>query len=368
LRPDRLDAFLTEAVALTRALQPDPQRLIPDPTLFPKGPPPDADLVDPAVAGGLSADERERCVSVMEENARNHARIISVTANLSYERKSHACASSNGMAGTAEGTQIWPSVDVTLRDEGDRRASEGDWSGARHVADLPDPKGLGERALALAAARLGAAKGPTKKATMVVDPRAAGNLVSRLLGPATASAIQQGRSFWAQKLGVRSVSPLLRIDDDPLLRRGLGSRPFDGEGIASRKLAIVADGALQTAYVDTYYGRKANMAPTTGSPSNRVIGLGDRNRDSWMASVGSGILVTGWLGGNADNNTGDFSFGAQGHLVEGGKLGAPVNEMNVTGNLLTLFASLVGTGNDPWTAGTILAPTLVFEGVQFSGA
>jgi PmbA protein len=368
LRPDNLDSFLSEAVALTRALQPDPQRLITDPSLYAKGAPPNLDVIDPKLVSGLSADEREQFVTQMEENARKHERVISVTANLSFEHAMSACASSNGLSGYAEGTQAWPSVDVTLRDEGDRRAADGDWFGARYAADLPSAVQLGQNGLALTVARLGSAKGPTKKTTMVVDPRAASNLISRLLGPATASSLQQGRSFWAGKLGKKVLSTKLRIDDDPFLTRGLGSRPFDGEGIASRKLPIIADGGLQTAYVDTYYGRKGGMAPTTGSPSNRVVALGDKGRDAWVKQVGKGILVTSWLGGNADNNSGDFSFGARGHLIEKGKIGAPIGEINVTGNLIELFASLAGVGNDPWKAGTILAPTLVFEGVQFSGA
>ena len=120
-------------------------------------------------------------------------------------------------------------------------------------------------------------------------------------------------------------------------------------------------------YVDTYYGSKLGARPTTGSGSNRVIELGTRGRDALIAAARDGIYVTSWLGGNMDPTTGDFSLGARGHLIEGGAIGAPCGEMNVTGNIVDLFSRLVEVGDDPWRYASTLAPTLVFEGVQFSG-
>ena len=113
---------------------------------------------------------------------------------------------------------------------------------------------------------------------------------------------------------------------------------------------------------------KLEMAPTTGGQSNWIFGLGDKGLTELVADAGEGILVTSWLGGNADHTTGDFSLGLRGHLVSGGQIGAPVGEMNVTGNLLELFGRLAAVGNDPWPYSTVRCPTLVFEGVQFSGA
>jgi PmbA protein len=109
------------------------------------------------------------------------------------------------------------------------------------------------------------------------------------------------------------------------------------------------------------------MSPTTGSPSNRVLNLGDKNRDALIAELEEGILITSWLGGNSDSATGDFSLGVRGHLIENGKVGAPVSEMNVTGNLLSLFRSLRALGNDPWKYSAMKVPTLVFDEVNFSG-
>jgi PmbA protein len=223
-------------------------------------------------------------------------------------------------------------------------------------------------ALELARNRLGSTKGPTKKTTMIVHPRAAGSIVGRLLGPLTGGSLQQRRSFWADLVNKESVSPILSIVDDPLIVRGLGSRPFDGEGISAKRLPIIEKGILQNYYIDTYYGKKLGMAPTTGSPSNRVMELGQKDLSGLISDLPEGILITSWLGGNSDGATGDFSLGVRGHLIEDGEIGAPVSEMNVTGNLLTLFQSLVAVGNDPWKFSPLKAPTLVFEDVNFSGA
>jgi PmbA protein len=203
---------------------------------------------------------------------------------------------------------------------------------------------------------------------MVVDSRAAAQLISRLLRPATARSVQQGRSFWAEILGEQAFSEKLTIIDDPLVVRGLGSRHYDREGIAARSIPIVEEGVAKNLYVDTYYGRKAGMTPTTGSPSNRRIATGSRSLDGLLSEAGEGVYVTSWLGGNADGTTGDFSLGLRGHLIENGEIGRPVGEMNVTGNLKDLFMRLEAVGNDPYPYSATLAPSLVFMDVDFSGA
>jgi PmbA protein len=203
---------------------------------------------------------------------------------------------------------------------------------------------------------------------MLVDSRAAASLVSRLLGSANARSVQQGRSFWAKLVGEQAFSKVLTLADDPLIRRGLGSRHYDSEGISARVTPIVESGVVANLYVDTYYGRKAGLAPTTGSPSNVRVQTGRQSLEQLLTEVGTGIFVTSWLGGNADGTTGDFSLGLRGHVIENGRVGRPVGEMNVTGNLRALFSRLELVGNDPYPYSTTLAPSLVFAGVDFSGA
>ncbi|MBT4504757.1 MAG: TldD/PmbA family protein, partial [Gemmatimonadetes bacterium] len=177
----------------------------------------------------------------------------------------------------------------------------------------------------------------------------------------------QNRSFLADKKDQQITSELLTIIDEPLLPRGLGSRRFDGEGISAKRMPICEKGVLRTYYVDTYYGRKLGWEPTTGGPSNIIVELGDKGLDELIADAGDGFYVDGWLGGNADPTTGDFSFGIRGHRIENGAKGAPITEMNITGNYLELLQNLVAVGNDPNPWSSFRTPTLVFENVEFSG-
>jgi PmbA protein len=169
-------------------------------------------------------------------------------------------------------------------------------------------------------------------------------------------------------MGEQAFSDKLTLIDDPLIPRGLASRHYDDEGISARRIPIVENGVVRNLYVDTYYGRKGEMAPTTGKASNRVVVPGDKSLEELLAAVGEGIYVTSWLGGNADGTTGDFSLGLRGHIIENGEVGRPVGEMNVTGNLLDLFTRLELVGNDTYPYSSTLAPSLVFSDVDFSGA
>jgi PmbA protein len=367
LRPERLQSFIKEAVALTRALQPDPHRKIPDPALFKDRPTVDLERQDPSIAK-ISREQREAWCAEMDARAHTDPRVISAESGLFSGESQGASASSNGFSGTWEGSYVGYNCTATVREGEDKRPEGSAVAVGRFLAGLPEPAKIAEKALARALTRLGSKKGPTIRATMVVDPEAAVSLISRALGPASAAAIQQGRSFWTGKLGQPLFGDKLTILDDPLIARGLGSRHFDGEGISAKRMPIVEKGVVKNLYVDTYYGRKLGMAPTTGSSSNRVVALGDRALADLLAQAGSGIYVTSWLGGNSDSTTGDFSLGLRGHLIENGKIGAPIGEMNVTGNLPTLYKSLIAVGNDPYPYSSLRAPTLVFEDVQFSGA
>ena len=367
LRPDRLAAFIREAVALTRALQPDPFRQIPDPALFEGRPAVDLDRVDPRLAA-LTGDQRLEWCAELDRAAHGDPRVLAVESGVFTGESEGASASSNGFRGAWEAAYVGYSAAVTVREGEDKRPEGSHFVVGRYLADLPAPAAVAEEALARALARLGAQRGPSARATMVVDRQAAVSLISRLLGPASAAAIQQGRSFYAGKRGQPLLGERLTVVDDPLIPRGLASRHFDGEGISARRLPIIRAGVVDNLYVDTYYGRKVGMDPTTGSPSNRVVTPGDRPLAQLLREADRGVYVTSWLGGNSDPTTGDFSLGLRGHLIEGGQIGAPVGEMNVTGNLAELFRGLVRLGDDPYPYSSLRAPSLVFEGVQFSGA
>lgn len=366
LNPERLGGFLKEAVAITTALEPDAQRRITPARLFADRPDVDLELVDGTVQT-LDRDQRMAWCEVLDANARRHERVISATSAVYDGTLTTATVSSNGFSGAQESTYCWLGASVTLSDQGDRRAADSYFAGAPHVADVPEAASVAATALERALVRLESQKGPTIRATMVVDARAAAQLIGRLVGPANARSVQQGRSFWANLIGEQAFSSQLTIIDDPLIVRGLGSRLYDSEGIAAHVLPIVEAGTVRNIYVDTYYGRKAGMEPTTGTPSNLRVGVGERSLEKLLGDAGDGVYVTSWLGGNADGTTGDFSLGLRGHLIENGQIGRPVGEMNVTGNLRDLFARLEAVGNDPYPYSTTLTPSLVFSGVAFSG-
>jgi PmbA protein len=293
--------------------------------------------------------------------------ILSVTTGVSDTGAESVLVHTNGFEGSRRGTDLWISADVTVKDPNGRRPEESAASGARFRADVEPPSAVGRRAAERALSRVGSVKGGSAVQPMAVDARSAGRIVAALIGPLGAAAIQQKRSFVEGKVGAAIGSPLLDITDDPLVVRGLGSRNYDGEGIAARSFPVFEAGVLRNYYVDTYYGRKLGIPPTTARTSNLGWRLGPRSQPELLAAMGDGILVTGFLGGNSNGTTGDFSLGVRGFRVRGGKIAEPVGEMNVSGNHLELWNRLAAVGNDPYRYSAMRTPTLVFDGVQFAG-
>ena len=254
-----------------------------------------------------------------------------------------------------------------MKDPDGRRPEDWDAATARFLSDLPAPAAIGRGAAERALSRIGSEKGESAVTPVLVDARAAGRLVGALFGALSGSSLQQKRSFLEGKLGTRVGSDWLDVKDDPLVVRGLGSRLWDGEGIAARPFPVIEKGILASYYVDTYYGRKLSMAPTTSRVSNLSWRLGPDGRDGLLAAMGEGLLVTGFLGGNSNSTTGDFSLGVQGFRVRGGKLAGPVGEMNASGNLADLWQKLSGVGDDPYPYSSMRTPSLLFSGIQIAG-
>ncbi len=370
LEPERLAKFVREAVALTRAIEPDPFRKITPAELYEGRPDIDLDLVDQDLtadaAEAMTREERLDWIKRLHDSAHADSSVISATSGMMDSHSLSARVTSNGFEGTMERTSLWFGAECTIQD-GEKRPEAWRWIGGLHRDGLQGPEEVGAECLRRALSRRGQRKVESRAATMVVDPESGAGLIGRIFGALSAGSIQQKRSFLAEKKGESIASKVLTLTDDPLIPRGMGSRLFDGEGIASKKRTIIEDGVLQSFFVDTYYGRKLGWAPTSGSASNITFAQGDKSRDEIIADVQDGILVTSWLGGNANATTGDFSFGMRGHLIENGTLGEPVSEMNVTGNYLDLLQRLVTVGNDPVPWSAFRCPTLVFDDIQFSG-
>lgn len=362
----RLAVFVREAVAMTRLLEPDPHRQIPDPALYAGRAAIDLDTVDHTIRD-LGRDERLGWLEALEVEARADDRVISATSSVSDGYGLSARVTSNGFSGAKEGTSLWYGAECTLRED-DLRRPEAHWfAGGLHREGLPDPASVGQECLRRARSRLGARKVTSRKTTMILDREAAGSFVGRIFGALSASAIQQKRSFLADKRGQVIASPVLGLTDDPWIRRGPGSRLWDGEGIRSQPMDVIRDGVLCNFYVDTYYGRKLGWAPTTGSSSNIIFDMRPGGRDELVREAGEGVLVTSWLGGNANTTTGDFSLGLRGHVVRGGQIEEPISEMNVTGNFLALLPRIERVGDDPLPWSSFRAPSMLVGGVDFSG-
>ncbi len=369
LRPEALDRFLDDAVAMTRTLAPDQNRRLPEPELYAGQAQVELELEDPSY-GRLDAEGRRRRAEELEASARavpGGEAILSVTTAFGDTLAESYRVHSNGFEGGRRLTDFGMSAQVSVKDPDGRRPEDWDAATARHLSDLPPPEGVGRGAAERALSRLGSKKGESAILTMVVENRSAGRILGFLLGPLSAAALQQKRSFLEGKLCQRIASERLDVSDDPLVPRGLGSRLFDGEGLAAKPFPIFEGGVLRSYYVDTYYGRKLGMHPTTRGGSNLRWALGARDLDGLLAEAGEGILVTGFLGGNSNPTTGDFSLGAQGFRIRNGRRAEVVGEMNVSGNHLDLWNRLVAVGNDPYAYSSGRTPSLVFEGVQFAG-
>ncbi len=369
LRPEALDRFIGDAVALARSLTPDPHRQLPDPRLFEGQAEVDLDLVDPAYAA-VDAPTRRQRAEALEVAARSvpgAGKIISVTTSVSDTSAESVLLHTNGFEGHKKGTDFWMGAEVAVQDPDGRRPEESAATGGRYFAALEPAEVVGRRAAERALSRVGAVKGASGLTTLVVDARAAGRLADFLLGPLSAASLQQKRSYMDGRLGQAVASPLLHLTDDPLVPRGFGSRRFDGEGLAARRFPVFEGGVLRSYYVDCYYGRKLGMAPTTMRVSNLSWGLGPHGRDRLVADAGEGVLVTSFLGGNSNGTTGDFSLGVSGFALRQGQVAEPVGEMNVSGNHLELWKRLSAVGNDPYPYSTLRPPTLVFDGVQLAG-
>jgi len=367
LRWEKVAKFLDDALALTKLLEPDPFRQLPDPKLYANRPTMDLGMAD-GNYGALETSTRKKTAREIEDAAlAGGANIQSVTSFFSDGWGESFRVTSNGFRDREEYTSFSAGAEVTVRD-GDKRPEDYWYVSARKLAGVTDPPALGKIAAERALSRVGAKKIPGGSMDILVENRAAGRLLGFFLGATTAGALQQKRSFLDGKLGKKVVSDKLTVTDDPLIAGALGSRRWDGEGISAKKMPVLEKGILKNYFVDTYYGRKLGIDPTTGGWSNLVIEPGAQSFDALVKSMKRGIVVTSFLGGNSNSLTGDFSTGIQGWLVENGERAFPVSEMNLSGNHNDFWDKLAAIGSDPWMYSSVRIPSLKFEGVSVSGA
>ncbi|MBU8932455.1 MAG: TldD/PmbA family protein [candidate division Zixibacteria bacterium] len=367
LRRDSLGSFIKKAVAMTKYLGKDVFRKLPDPKYYKDIKAIDLKLVDDSYDSVEAAQRVKMARNLQELTAGKSDKIISSTAGYYDGDNESIKVHSNGFEGITQSTVFSVGVQVTIDDGNGGRPTDWDYATTRFLSNIPDAETQAQAAVDRVVAKVGQAKIESGQMDMVVVNRAAGNPLYALYGPMGGRALQQKRSFLEGKLGEKIASDQLTVIDDPFIERGLGSRHYNGEGMAARKRTLIEKGVLKEFLIDCYYGRKLGVDPTGGSTSNVIFTYGDKSLDDLIAGVSKGILVTSFIGGNTNGTTGDFSWGLIGMLIEDGKIVKPVNEMNISGNLEGLWGNLVAVGNDPYLYSSLRRPSFHFKDVQFAG-
>ena len=261
--------------------------------------------------------------------------------------------------------------------EGTAMETDYDYSSALHAADLESPEKVGRTAGERAVARLNPRKVDTTKVPIVYDKRVSSSLVGHLAGAINGSSIARKTSFLKDKRGERLFRPGIRIIDDPLRQRGQRSRPFDAEGVAGARLALIDDGVLTSWLLDSATARELGLTTTghaqrgvSSAPSpgatNLYLEAGTMSPDALMADIQNGFYITSLIGMGVNQVTGDYSRGASGFWIENGKPTYPVSEVTIAGNLVDMFASLT-PANDLEFRHAVDAPTVRVEGLTVAG-
>lgn len=374
ISPEALRELAERAVAMARAATDDADSTLAPSELLTREVP-DLDLFD---GEEPSAEHLMAQAKAAEEYALAVQGVSnSEGAEASYSATFITLATTSGfMRGYRSGVH---SLSVSaLAGEGTRMERDYDYSSVRHRADLRSAEAIGKSAGERAVKRLNPRKAATCEVPVVFDPRAGRALLSSFAGAVNGSAVARGTSFLKGKMGAQVFAPGIRIVDDPHRKRGLGSRPFDGEGVANRAMALVEDGALARWLLDVRSANKLKLAstghaarglstPPSPSASNLYLEAGSASPAELMADIQSGFYVTETSGMGVNLITGDYSQGAAGYWIERGELAYPVAELTIAGHLSDMFAGLTPANDLEFSYATNV-PTLRVARMTVAGA
>jgi PmbA protein len=365
-------ALAERAVAMAKVAPEDPFAGLADPARLARQIP-DLDLLDATIP---TADSLTDAARAAEDAARAVKGVTnSGGGSAGWSLAGLVLATSSGFSGSYLVSRFGLSA-MAIAGEG--TAMERDYESATktHRADLPTPEWVGSEAGKRAVARLHPGKPETGRGTVVFDRRVSARLVGHIAGAANGAAIARKTSFLLKSLGAQILPKGVRITDDPFRRRGLGSRPFDGEGVAAEPFALVDDGVLTRWLLDSATARELGLETNGrasrggGNPSpsstNLTLEPGTLTPEQLIAEVGDGVYVTDLIGQGVNMITGDYSRGAAGFLIAGGKLGEPVSEITVAGNLRDMYPRL-RVANDLEYRYAVNAPTVAIEGMTIAG-
>lgn len=371
---DALDALPGRAVAMARLAPEDKYAgLAPKDRLARDIP--DLDLDDAREPAAETLIERARAVEAAALDVKGVTNSEGGSAN--FHRTGVALATSEGFFGRYAGTSHSVGVAV-LAGEGTGMQIDYDSASARHASDLEKPQAVGQRAGERAVAKLDPKKIKSQRLSVVYDPRMANGLIGHFAGAISGHSIARGVSFLKESMGKDVFAKGINVIDDPHRLRGQRSKPFDGEGVANARRALIEDGRLTTWLLDCASARQLGLATTghaargTGGPpapstTNLYMEAGGLSPEALMADIREGFYVTELMGMGVNMVTGDYSRGASGFWIENGAIAYPVAEVTIAGNLKEMFANITPANDLEFRHGTN-APTLRVEGMTVAGA
>ncbi|TMJ33968.1 MAG: TldD/PmbA family protein [Alphaproteobacteria bacterium] len=368
-----IDKIAEQAVAMAKAAPPDPYAGIADAGQVAR------DWAKLDIAGEPLTDAA--ALRDMALAAENHALAVkgvnkSGGAGASASDRSIVLAASNGFAGSYRRTGISLSA-TAIAGEATAMERDYDFSSVIHREDLRSPEDIGREAGLRAARKVNPRKVRSQTVPVIYDSRIASSLVGHFLSAIMGSAIARGTSFLRDRLGEQVFGKAIEISDDPLKPRGLSSRPFDAEGIATRALPLVEEGVLKSWILDLGSARQLGLA-TTGhasrglagppgpSASNVEMKAGTQTLAAMMKAIGEGFYVTELIGHGPNIVTGDYSRGAAGFWIEKGEIAYPVSEVTIAGKLTDMFLNLT-PANDLTYRTSLNAPSCLVEGMTIGG-
>ncbi|HUJ61881.1 MAG TPA: TldD/PmbA family protein [Kofleriaceae bacterium] len=384
LRRGSLEALCAETVALAELAEPDEFALPPDPALLAKPPLVELDLYDPAVAE-VDAAWALREAKTGEAAARRHDKRVTNSDGATWSRVLGATgfATSGGFVGGYRGSYcslvVEPLCDDTTDPDNPKKRNGYWWTASRFLAQLDVAEAVGIEAARRTVATLGSRKADTQECAIVFDPEVGRSIVGTVFSVANGSSFWRKSSYLIGKEGQEVASKLVTIVDDPLIPRAPGSRPFDGDGLPTRKNVVVDRGVLGPVLCDVYAGRKlgrgstgsagrgigGNPGPTT---SNLIMQPGTMSRDQLLRSTPKGLYVTQLMGFGFNPVTGDFSRGAQGFWIEGGELTYPVSEVTIAANFDQILKRIDAVASDLELRSATAAPTFRVSHMTLAGA
>ena len=348
LRAESLDATVEQACAIARHTEEDPAAGLAEPSLMaqaPEGGFPDFDGWHP---WALDAARAVELALACEHAGREDPRIRnSDGASVGSSASIGVYANSHGFIGRERGTRHTIGC-ALIAGEGAGMQRDGWYSTALSATDLEPVAAIGRRAAERAAARLDARSLPTAELPVLFAPDVARSLVGHLLGAVSGGALYRKASFLLDSAGTRLFPEWFSILEDPFMARGFRSAAFDAEGVATRATPLVEDGVLRRYMLGSYSARKLGLETTAnaGGAHNLLVAANAGDRDAILGGLSRALLVTELMGQGVNPVTGDYSRGAAGFLVEGGRLAHAVDGITIAGNLRAMFAAIEAVGGD----------------------